>query len=513
MKRNRNYLRIGAMQAMMVMAMAVAVAQNLTINSNRRVAIASLDPTTAYGSSGPGRLGDVAADMLTTELVDMGASVVERAQMKKQLGEEDLSLTGIVDSQTAPEIGKKLGAEWMIVGRITEFGIKDRSGGLHSVPIIGGLVGGSLSEARVKIDARIVDVRTGLILAAASGEGKESQGSIFSVGGNLLGFLHGVDFNSSEWTDSRLGKAARKATHELAINFAKKWANAESKCGSSQPLPSNGGNGEAEPAPKANLGSLKGLSAIVVIPETIFLRPRVPDPAAETEVIRQLLRSGMTVIDDQRARQLSDDRQVLAMLRGGADRAKLEELRQKFGADILIVGEAIAERNAQQPSEVGSIFSRARVEMRAIRMDTGEILAADGEHAPGRDMSEVLAGKNALQTAAKQLAPKFIADMAAHISDNHMQAGAVSTKLEIEISGWSSLGAAQGFLSELRGVSGVQNASRKDFRGGILFATVEVNRSKMSDLAEAIESSPVLRHYHIAIQTASAAKVEGKISK
>ncbi len=51
---------------------------------------------------------------------------------------------------------------------------------------------------------------------------------------------------------------------------------------------------------------------------------------------------------------------------------------------------------------------RARVEARAIRIDTGEILATDGKHASGLDLAEAIAGKKALKNAASELATYLI---------------------------------------------------------------------------------------------------------
>ena len=181
-----------------------------------------------------------------------------------------------------------------------------------------------------------------------------------------------------------------------------------------------------------------------------------------------------------------------------------------FSADILIVGEAIAERNDQQVAGLASVLSRARVEIRAIRMDTGEILAADAEQGPGRDLSEILAGKNALQNTSKILAPRFISMMASQVALRSLSPNSRSIPMQIEIGGWNSLGEAQAFLIDLQKVSGINAANRTDFRGGILFATVECPNWAADDLAIQLESAAILKKYRIAVQTASKAKIEAK---
>jgi len=56
----------------------------------------------------------------------------------------------------------------------------------------------------------------------------------------------------------------------------------------------------------------------------------------------------------------------------------------------------------------GFTTCRARIEARAIRTDTGEILAAAGKNATALDISEVMAGEKAIQKAGYELASYFI---------------------------------------------------------------------------------------------------------
>lgn len=485
------------------------------INSNKRVAVGGFDPRRAVQNYDGAGLGGSAADMLTNELSNLGALMLERSQLAALEREGELGIMGITNASTAPQLGQKVGAEWMVVGDITEFGMKKTNVGIGFITSRIGLgdMGVGNTEARVKADVRIVDARTGIILVSATGEGKENKGSFSATYFEPWRFLGSINFSESEWTDSMLGKATRKAMKDAAWKLAAMWELAERKSKALPPAETQSApsTSPAQQLPAADLGALRGLSVIVVIPESILQRPRVPDPAAETEMIRQLLLAGVKVVDDQRAKQLADDRAVMAMLRGQADPAKLQELRTMFSADILIVGEAIAERNDQQVAGLASVLSRARVEIRAIRMDTGEILAADAEQGPGRDLSEILAGKNALQNTSKILAPRFISMMASQVALRSLSPNSRSIPMQIEIGGWNSLGEAQAFLIDLQKVSGINAANRTDFRGGILFATVECPNWAADDLAIQLESAAILKKYRIAVQTASKAKIEAKI--
>ena len=70
------------------------------------------------GNSAP--LGKAVSAMLVTELIGRpGVKVIERAQLQDLLTEQRLSLSGRVDEGTALEVGKLLGAQYVIHGQVT----------------------------------------------------------------------------------------------------------------------------------------------------------------------------------------------------------------------------------------------------------------------------------------------------------------------------------------------------------------------------------------------------------
>ncbi|MEN3009986.1 MAG: hypothetical protein ABDI20_03235 [Candidatus Bipolaricaulaceae bacterium] len=165
----------------------------------------------------------------------------------------------------------------------------------------------------------------------------------------------------------------------------------------------------------------------VVIPETVIIReiPRpVPDPAAETAIIKHFLDYGFNVVDlvhvpVQRATpeglKLTRERALAAM--AGAQTA-IRELAGRDGAavDVLVVGEAVSTVTVFEalriPGQPRLQDGRARVEVRAIRVATGQILAAEALHTGGLDFAEELAGKKSLERAGDKVACKLAAAIA-----------------------------------------------------------------------------------------------------
>jgi curli biogenesis system outer membrane secretion channel CsgG len=70
------------------------------------------------GNSAP--LGKAVSAMLVTELIGRpGIRVIERAELHELLNEQKLSLSGRVDESTALEVGKLVGAQYVIHGQVT----------------------------------------------------------------------------------------------------------------------------------------------------------------------------------------------------------------------------------------------------------------------------------------------------------------------------------------------------------------------------------------------------------
>jgi curli biogenesis system outer membrane secretion channel CsgG len=168
----------------------------------KRIGVSRLQPPSNRYTT----LGDELSDMLTTALVNKGYQVVERGQLSKVI--EELSLKdvgGLFDPSKLAAVGKQCGAEAMVMGSISEFGSSTSSRKILGIEI-------REETARVKLDVRMVDIRTGTVLAAATGEGQEVSRDL-----NLRRMIDPGSFSmrNDECRDSMQGKAARKAVTNL----------------------------------------------------------------------------------------------------------------------------------------------------------------------------------------------------------------------------------------------------------------------------------------------------------
>ncbi len=213
-----------------VVVLAVTTLVNAQADRKKRVAILDFDYGTVrtavasiFGTDVD--VGKGMTDLLVKHLVTDGSySVIERRALDAILSEQNFSNSNRANPTSAAQIGKLLGVDAIIIGTITQFGEETtgrRVGGVGRA--LGGFgiggVGRTASKAIVTVDARIVDIDTGEILAVADGKGESQRSSVSLLGGGgtWRGFgAGGVDFSSSDFEQTILGEAVKSAVEEMS---------------------------------------------------------------------------------------------------------------------------------------------------------------------------------------------------------------------------------------------------------------------------------------------------------
>jgi curli biogenesis system outer membrane secretion channel CsgG len=178
----------------------------------KRIAVSRFRDFKDYPGCGVG-----VADMLATALVKSGKfSVIERKEIEQVLKEQKLGLSDLVTPETAPQVGKLLGVEMLVVGSVSELGTKKKNigGGL-------GVFGAGIShdQARATVDIRLVNTTTGEIIAAEAKEGTETTLGV-AVRYEQINFG-----DATAWDNTDLGKATREAINgcvEMIVDNAEK---------------------------------------------------------------------------------------------------------------------------------------------------------------------------------------------------------------------------------------------------------------------------------------------------
>ena len=141
----------------------------------RRIGVVEFENKSAYGQ---GRLGGAASDILVTELVKSGKFiVVERDRMNKIMEEQKFQAQGMTDPQTVARIGQVMGLEAIVVGSVSQFGVKKEGSDYL-------LTQSKRQVADVTVDLRLIDVQSGQVIMADSGKGmaKSTKASFLGMG-------------------------------------------------------------------------------------------------------------------------------------------------------------------------------------------------------------------------------------------------------------------------------------------------------------------------------------------
>jgi curli biogenesis system outer membrane secretion channel CsgG len=132
----------------------------------KRVAVAEFENRTPYGQR---RLGAGISDILATELSQTGAFIlVEREQLDAIMKEQALGLSGMISEKSAPQVGQLVGANAIITGAVTQFGVRTEAQDLI-------LTASKKQIASCVVDIRLIDVSKGLVLWAGSGRGSAER--------------------------------------------------------------------------------------------------------------------------------------------------------------------------------------------------------------------------------------------------------------------------------------------------------------------------------------------------
>ena len=440
-----------------------------------RVSVARFN-STAFAAQR--EFGDELATMLTNALQQTSCfRVLETLNNMDDLtGEIAMNSSGMTNG-SGPSGGQMLGAQVVVTGEITEF-----QDGKNNVSALGLSVGSD--KARIGFVLKVVNPQTREVLFSRSINVLGKKGGFTGV--RALGFQFAGSNNQNQAVADAAEQGILEATSILVENIDNMPLPGKTPGSARRATPShtvNGGIGGStfDPSTCTAVRSGNAPSVMVIIPE-VHIQRAVPYPAGETEIIRQFVEAGFQVLDPAVYNDIRNSRDVQAATKNAAI---AQELGQAFGADVVIIGEAFSERAGDQG---GMISCRARVEARAVQTSNARILAANGLHAGGVDITESGSSKVALRNAGSLMANYFLEKMcdasfggAAGSGSVVNTNGGATTTIEITDIDFT---AVRNLESALEGNSAVSEV-RTDYRDGN--ANLRVNhRGEANDLLDII---------------------------
>jgi curli biogenesis system outer membrane secretion channel CsgG len=347
---------------------------NLSYEKRVRLSVSNFSIATPKAT---GQFGDELSQMLTNALQNVNCfNVLLSVKDSKELTDEiTFSQSGNTMSGSGPQSGKMKGPQVIVMGKVTEY-----SEGENSTSALGIKVGGN--KAHIGFVIQLINAETREIIESKS----------IDVDGRSNGFK-GVKLFGLQMAGSIANKAVADACEKGIIQAVEFIASKREQ----MPMP-EGNSGVYKPKQfnASNCAMLKASyipKVMVILPE-FHIMQRLPDPAGETEIIRRLVESGFPVVD---AAMYASIKGTSQFDEAAKNPMKAIALGKKFGADIVIYGEAFSQRAGVQNGT--QVSCRARVEVRAVRTDDATIIAAHGLEAGALDNAEFVASKSALRSA------------------------------------------------------------------------------------------------------------------
>lgn len=452
-----------------------ATCKGLPRDQRPRITVTSFDITR---STARGVVGNEVASMLANALSQTECfNVLESiSKVGGAMDEIKFNQSGATDG-SGPDAGKMKGAQLIINGDVTEYNEEKVQ-----------LLGIGSTRAHIGFILKITDPQTREVLWSKSIDKKITKPEVTVFKTDIARF-------GSQAMEDAVEKAILEAVTLIV--------------GQKDLIQAYKPKAMADQAPKYDRNSCpltqggNAPSVMVIIPEVHITR-RVPDPAGETEIIKILIAAGYKVVDPSVYKAIRESEELRLAVKN-QDAAAASRIGSRFGADIIIFGEAFSESTGLQN---GMQTCRARVEARAVSTKNAQILAADGKHGSGMDNSELVAGKTALRNAGTQMGAYFVNTLCEAKGIAKTSAGGGSGERTSEIvlthATFSSAGKVETYLKTFKQVKSVT----KTFSNGTARFEL-VHTGELDPIATALDQDRA--GLAIEITNADGNKVEGDL--
>jgi hypothetical protein len=225
----------------------------------------------------------------------------------------------------------------------------------------------------------------------------------------------------------------------------------------------------------------------------------------ERVITQALMDRGADVVDSELIRTTVNRDKALQTMTGSPQAAAAIGLQ--FGADIILVGRAIAKGSADKIENTSFRSYSASINIKAIRTDTAEIISTDTSSVAKIHVDDVTGGSLALQAAAQQVADSLIPKLLAKYA--RADAGGI-TKIQLIVGNVTQIWQVAGLKKMLREqINGVQDVVQRSFVSGVAVFEVHFGGSSQK-LAESLTLAKQ-KYFKIKVHGVSSRKLDAKL--
>ncbi len=229
----------------------------------------------------------------------------------------------------------------------------------------------------------------------------------------------------------------------------------------------------------------KGNPRIMILFSEVMDGLPISGAVAATKMEQIFLKHGFPVVDKAQMMAIQERDATLSY----ADPQKAAALGRRFGAEVVIVGQASADLvDSSQPYGVSVFYYQSQISAKAIKVDTAMVMAAGSAESDwrkpgqGQGSGRMEAAKESLAAAGETLAD----NMMNQILEQWRSEVYNTVMIQIVAENVSGL-RRKAFKNELQAIRGVESVNERSFINNVLIMDVEVEGSIWSTFSDRIE--------------------------
>jgi hypothetical protein len=269
----------------------------------------------------------------------------------------------------------------------------------------------------------------------------------------------------------------------LLVGCAAPGSNYSPSATSAAPPPRPAATSKATPAPAF-------LPRVMVIVDEKSLGT-IATAEVEAMTIKKLAAMDIPVVDQDMVRaNIARSQQMLTM---AGDNRGAAALGTQFGADIVIIGEAVAKPSARRIAETNLRSYQAVATLRAVRTDNSATLAAASEDVTQVGLEDVSGSAKALRAAGEKALDTLLPEMLSKWTPGNVAGDAGNAfphRVEMVVGGVDQMWKLKAVRDSLRGrAKELRNVAQRSYTAGVAEFSME-SALPPEELAEALVLTP-----------------------
>lgn len=207
----------------------------------------------------------------------------------------------------------------------------------------------------------------------------------------------------------------------------------------------------------------------------------------ETMAVKMLGAKGVETVDQSMVR--SNLERIQQAFRGAGDNRAASVMGREFGADVMLIGEAVSKPNAAKIADSNLRSYMASVSLRAVRVDNSVNIASASETATAIAIDDVTGSSKALKAAGEKALKAIMPSLITKWDANDGRAGG-RVGIEITVGGMDQMWKLKETRERLKGMKKeIASVVQKSYAQGMAVFRIE-SFLPAEELAEALVINP-----------------------